>query len=113
MQGFCRGACPALINLSSGPQVLLKVETVILDANGKFVDYGQLAGGQPLSVSLSNSDPTVATISPSTVLIQPGSTSADVTVTPLKVGSTIVAITATPTGFATPQSLTSIEVDVQ
>lgn len=92
---------------AAGQQVT--VITALLDpATGSFVMSQPLAGGADLEVSLTSSDPAVASIQPA-VTISGGNDSAVMPFTLLRSGSAALSVVA-PAGFTEPGQFTSLAV---
>jgi hypothetical protein len=88
------------------------VSPAVLDSLGNVQFTQQLAGGPGLSVTLTNSNPSVGTI-PLSVPISGGASSGSVQFTPLATGSTAITVVQ-PAPFSTPNVLdTTLSVTVQ
>ena len=102
---------PGPINVGvSGPPPVLTVYTAQLSASNSPATPQSLAGGAPLTVSLTNFPGKAGTV-PATVIITPGTSSSDVLFTPSAVGSTTVSVVQ-PGGWTLPIALTSIGINV-
>ena len=102
---------PGPINVGvSGPPPVLTVYTAQLSASNSPATPQSLAGGAPLTVSLTNFPGKAGTV-PATVIITPGTSSSDVLFTPSAVGSTTVSVVQ-PGGWTLPTTWTSIGINV-
>ena len=84
-----------------------------LDSSANFVQTQPLAGGASLTVSLSNTSPTVGTV-PSSAVITGGSTSTDVNFTPVNGGgqSTMISVGTPAGGYTKPGQYASLKATV-
>jgi hypothetical protein len=92
---------PLIAPLNGGPQPVT-VSTALLDSGNAFIATQPLAGGQTVSVSITNSNPGIGTVS-SPVTITGGSDGNTGTFTPLAVGETVLGA-VTPAGYTTPSN---------
>jgi hypothetical protein len=105
------GGSPAPINVSvSGSAPVLTVYTAQLNASNGPVAPQSLAGGAPLTVSLTNLPGSAGTV-PATVTIAPGDSSTAFLFTPVAAGSTTVSVVP-PAGWTTSTALTSLGITV-
>ena len=88
------------------------IAAAMLDSAGKIADTNQLvAGGLSVNVNLTSSNTAAGTISPSTVTIPGGSSSADTSFQPVGPGNSTLTLN-TPAGFSTPAQFTAATVGV-
>jgi len=99
-----------LVTTVAGGQQPVTVSTALLDSSNNFVDFQALAGGQTLSVTLANSNPSVGTV-PSPVAIASGTNGTTVQFTPLSVGQTTISVVK-PANFAQPTANTTLTARV-
>ena len=86
------------------------VYPVILDPTSLApINYGYPLnpGVGPVTLTLTNSNPTVGTLSTATLVYNTNDTSQTFTFKPVSAGTTNIAIGATPAGFSTPSNYTS------
>jgi len=93
------------------PNTSQSVIAFLLDGSGGRIQQQQVAGGLSLTAMLTSSVPTVGTI-PSQVTIAGGSDTAVTQFTPLAVGQTVLSV-ATPAGYTTASSNTTVTANVQ
>ncbi|RXH55863.1 beta strand repeat-containing protein [Granulicella sibirica] len=76
----------------------------ILDSSLAPLYYGFALnpGVGPVSVALTDSAPSVATVTPAALVFNTGDSSQQITVQPVSAGAAVVSIAATPAGFSTP-----------
>ena len=103
---------PLTTTLANGPVAFtvatyrLFPGTLATDTDGQQ----QLAGGSTLSISLTNSNPSVGTV-PSPVTINGGSNSVNPLFTPLSVGNATISVIK-PAGFSQPSDNTTMQARV-
>ena len=101
---------PLSTNVGAGPQPVT-VFTALLDpATNGYVASQPLAGGMTLSVSLTNSNPAVGTVT-TPVTISANSDNGVAQFNPLAVGQTTIAVVQ-PAGYTTPSNNTVLTVRV-
>ena len=96
--------------LSSGSINSVAVITALLDGSNTPVSQQSLAGGAALNVAVSSGNTGVATV-PTTVTIAPGSSTTTLPITLKGIGTTGVSVSQ-PSGWTTPNSLTTASVNV-
>jgi hypothetical protein len=90
----------------------IHIAAAMLDSAGNIADSSQLvAGGLSVNVNVNSSNTAVGTISPSTVTIPGGSSSADASFQPVGPGNSTLTLN-TPAGFSTPAQFTAATVGV-
>ena len=103
---------PATINVGvSGTPPVLTVYTAQLNASNFPFTPQSLAGGAPLTVSLTNLNATAGTV-PATVIITPGTSSSNVLFTPSAVGGSTSVSVVQPGGWTLPTAWTSLGINV-
>jgi hypothetical protein len=106
------GSSPLTINVpKSGTPPVLTVYTAQLNASNFPFTPQSLAGGAPLTVSLTNLNATAGTV-PATVIITPGTSSSNVLFTPSAVGGSTSVSVVQPGGWTLPTTWTSIGINV-
>ncbi len=101
-------------NVFEGTSTPLTVTTGYLDSSNKFVAAQALAIGQSVTAKLTSSNTGIGTVSPASVTISAGNSSAaaSFSANASTTGSSNVTVN-TPTGFTTPAAGTSLAVTVQ
>ncbi|MBV9265639.1 MAG: hypothetical protein JO061_05670, partial [Acidobacteriaceae bacterium] len=102
IQGPSGLGAPSFTGQTTGPAASLTIFTGYLDNNGNFAGSQNVADGVTAAVTISSSDTTVGTVSPTSFNITSGNDSGTTTVSPTgKQGSTV--ITASASGFISAQ----------
>jgi PKD domain-containing protein/K319-like protein len=94
----------------AGPSTVT-VYSALLDTSGNVLNTQAIAGGIPLTASVSSSSPGIGTVVPSAVTIAAGSSTGITQFQPASAGSTTLSVSA-PTGFSTPAQYTSVTATV-
>jgi hypothetical protein len=106
------GGSSATINVpKSGTPPVLTVYTAQLSALNSPAIQQSLAGGAPLTVSLTNFNAIAGTV-PATVIITPGTYSSNVLFTPSAVGGSTTVSVVQPGGWTLPTTWTSLGINV-
>lgn len=102
---------PAFPTTSGAGSSTIVVYSAQLDAGGRFVEKQPVAGGSPVTVELTVSDPLVGTILDSPLQIAGGEAEGATKFTPARAGETTIAVSVPP-GFTAPAEMASVKAIV-